>query len=169
MKTRNPESYHHPALEQLQKNASAWIGHMNPGSVDYLAGQTFESPEDGDLDNIQVYSAAVPHPGKLVLTFHSFNRETRSWGPALSTSEIDVEKNDAGQWINFHLPAVHLIKHKFYGFRLKSKDALVAIGEAAWVVRNFFLFGEEWNSKTGDTSDHYYRYFSLAFRAELRA
>ena len=41
---------------------------MNSGPADHLAGQTFQCPEDGSLSNIQVYSIAVSHPGKLTLT-----------------------------------------------------------------------------------------------------
>jgi hypothetical protein len=169
MKTRNPDSHHLPALEQLEKNASSWIGHMNAGSVDYLAGQTFENPAEGDLNGIQVYSDAVPHPGKVMLTFHLFNKESKSWGPVLSSSETEVGNNDAGHWINFNLPTVHLDKNKTYGFRLKSTDALIAIGEAVWLAKNSFTYGEEWNSRTDESSDHYYKYFSLAFKVELRA
>lgn len=169
MKTMKYASHHHPALEQLQTNTCSWIGHMNAGSVDHLTGQTFECPDDGELETIHVYSAAVPHPGKVILTLHSFDNETKTWGPVLSSSEIKVENDDAENWINFPLPAVHLHKSNTYGFRLKSPDAFVAIGEAAWPVKSPFKYGEEWNSNNNDSQDHYYRYFSLAFKVELRA
>jgi hypothetical protein len=169
MKTMKYASHHHPALEQLQTNTCSWIGHMDAGSVDHLAGQTFECPDDGELDNIQVYSAAVPHPGKVILTLHSFDSRTKTWGPILSSSEIKVGNDDAEHWMHFRLPAVVLHKNNTYGFRLKSPDALVAVGEAVWPGKSPFVYGEEWNSNNNDRSDHYYRYFSLAFKVEMRA
>ncbi len=52
---------------------------------------------------------------------------------------------------------------------LKSPDTLVAIGEAAWSSKNPFTYGEEWNINNIEKTDHYYRYFSLAFKVDLRA
>ena len=40
-------------------------------------------------------------------------------------------------------PSLH--KDNMYGFRLKSPDTLVAIGEAAWSSKDPFSYGEEWN------------------------
>ncbi|TAL48235.1 MAG: hypothetical protein EPN92_03970 [Chitinophagaceae bacterium] len=169
MKTTKFASHSHPALAQLHKNACLWIGHMNVGSADHFAGQTFQCPGDGALDSIQVYSIAVSRPGKVILTLHTFDKKTKSWGPVLSSSEIEVNKNDVESWMEFQLPAVELHKDNTYGFRLKSPDTLVALGEAAWPSKSPFAYGEEWNINNIDNKDHYYRYFSLAFKVELRA
>jgi hypothetical protein len=159
----------HPALEQLHRNTCLWIGHMNSGQADHLAGQTFQCPEDGLLKKIQVYSIAVSHPGKLILTLHEFDKQRKTWGQILSSVEIEVDENDTENWMQFPLESVQLHKDKTYGFRLKSPDTLVAIGEAAWASTSPFVYGEEWNTNNIENKDHYYRYFSLAFKVELRA
>jgi hypothetical protein len=169
MKTTTFGNHLHPALEQLHRNTCLWIGHMNSGHADHLAGQTFQCPEEGSLSKIQVYSIAVSHPGKLILTLHEFDKQRKNWGQVLSSAEIEVDENDAENWIQFPLQTVHLHKDNTYGFRLKSPDTLVAIGEAAWSSKSPFVYGEEWNTNNIENKDHYYRYFSLAFKVELRA
>jgi hypothetical protein len=169
MKTTTFGNHLHPALEQLHRNTCLWIGHMNPGSAEHLAGQTFQCPEDGSLKKIQVYSIAVSHPGKLILTLHEFDKQGKKWGQVLSSAEIEVDENDGENWMQFPLQSVQLHKEKTYGFRLKSPDTLVAIGEAAWSSTAPFVYGEEWNANNIENKDHYFRYFSLAFKVELRA
>ena len=169
MKTTTFGNHLHPALEQLHRNTCLWIGHLNSGPADHFAGQTFQCPEEGSLSNIQVYSIAVSHPGRLILTLHEFDKQRKNWGQVLSSAEIEVDENDAGNWIQFPLQTVHLHKDRTYGFRLKSPDTLVAIGEAAWSSKDPFTYGEEWNINNIENKDHYYRYFSLAFKVELRA
>lgn len=169
MKTKSLGRHLHPALEQLHRNTSLWIGHTNFGPADHFAGQTFQCPEDGWIKNIQVYLIAVSHPGKLILTLNEFDKQRRNWGDILSSVEIEVDENDAENWVRFPLQSVQLHKDTTYGFRLKSPDTLVAIGEAAWPNTSPFAFGVEWNIDNIDNEDHYYRYFSLAFRVELRA
>ena len=169
MKTTTLGNHLHPALEQLHRNTCHWIGHMNAGSADHLAEQTFQCPEDGSLKKIQVYSIAVSHPGKLILTLHEFDKQRKNWGQVLSSAEIEVDENNTENWMQFPLQSVQLHKDKTYGFRLKSPDTLVAIGEAAWSSTSPFAYGEEWNINNIENKDHYYRYFSLAFKVELRA
>ena len=169
MKTMNFGNHLHPALEQLHRNTCLWIGHMHSGPADHLAGQTFQCPEDGSLSQIQVYSIAVSHPGKLILTLHEFDKQRKNWGNVLSSSEIGVDENDAENWMEFPLQSVQLRKDSTYGFRIKSPDTLVALGEAAWPSKSPFAYGEEWNINNIENKDHYYRYFSLAFKVELRA
>ncbi|HET9433445.1 MAG TPA: hypothetical protein VFO37_06790 [Chitinophagaceae bacterium] len=169
MKTTPLGRHLHPALEQLHRNTCLWIGHANFAPADRLAGQTFQCPEDGLLKNIQVYSIAVSHPGKLILTLHEFDKQRKNWGAILSSVEIEVEESDAGNWIQFPVQSVQLHKDTTYGFRLKSPDTLVAIGEAAWPNTSPFAYGVEWNINRIDNEDCYYRYFSLAFKVELRA
>jgi hypothetical protein len=162
-------SHPHSALEQLKKNSCSWIGRNVTGSMQHASGQTFECPDDGELDNIQVYSTAVPHPGKVILTLHAFDKNTKTWGPVLSTSEIEVTRGDADHWMSFPLPAIPLHKDSTYGFRLSSPDAFVGIGEAAWPSKSPFMYGEEWHGDSAHKNDQYFRYFSLAFKVELRA
>ena len=168
MKTTTFGNHLHPALEQLHRNTSLWVGHLNSGP-DHLAGQTFQCPEDCSLSKIQVYSIAVSHPGRLILTLHEFDKQRKTWGQVLSSSELAVDANDAENWIQFPLQNVHLRKDNTYGFRLKSPDTFVAIGEAAWSSKNPFSYGEEWSINNIENKDHYYRYFTLAFKVELRA
>lgn len=140
---------------------------MDTDSAEHAAGQTFQCPHDGELDTIQVYSISVPHPGRVILTLHQFDRESRYWGPALTSSEIEVDKKDVEHWVRFDFPSVPLHKNNTYGFRLKSPDALVGIGEAAWPSRSPFAYGEEWHVDDYHNKELYYQYFSLAFKVEL--
>ncbi|HEV8272178.1 MAG TPA: hypothetical protein VGQ04_12795, partial [Chitinophagaceae bacterium] len=104
-----------------------------------------------------------------ILTLHEFDKQRKNWGQVLSSVEIEVDENDAENWMQFPLQSIRLHKDKNYGFRLKSPDTLVAIGEAAWSNKNPFAYGEEWNINNIENKDYYYRYFSLAFKVELRA
>ncbi len=169
MKTTFPGQDLHPALEQLHRNTCLWIGHMDSGPADHFAGQTFECPDEGSLNKIQVYSTTVSHPGTITLTVHEFDKRAKKWGPVLTSSEIAIDENDADNWMQFPLHNLHLHKDNTYGFRLKSSDALVALGENAWPSKNPFAYGEEWSINNIENKDHYYRYFSLAFKVELRA
>ena len=169
MKTTNAGIHLHPSLEQLHRNTSLWIGHMNAGPADHLAGQTFQCPEDGSLKKIQVYSVVVSHPGKIILSLYEFDKQRKKWGNMISSSELDVDENDNENWMQFPLQSIPLQKDNSYAFRLQSPDTLVAIGEAAWPSKYPFEYGEEWNINNIENEDHYYKYFSLAFKVELRA
>lgn len=169
MKTMNFGNHLDPSLEQLHRNTCLWIGHMNAGPADHYAGQTFHCPQDGSLKKIQVYSIAVSHGGKIILTVHEFDEHRKKWGRILSSSEIEVDENDTENWVQFPLQSIQLKRDTTYGFRLQSPDALIAIGEAAWPSKYPFEYGEEWSINNLENKDHYYKYFSLAFRVELRA
>lgn len=169
MKATNFGNHLPPSLEQLHKNTCLWIGHMDAGPIDHFAGQTFECPNDGALNRIQVYSIAVSHPGKVILTLHEFDKESKSWGNILSSSEIGVDETNIDHWVQFPLQSIQLRKDNVYGFRLQSPDTLIAIGEAAWPSKYPFEYGEEWSINNVENKDHYYKYFSLAFKIELRA
>ena len=93
----------------------------------------------------------------------------KEFSSVLSSVETEVDESDAGNWIQFPVQSVRLHKHTTYGFRLKSPDTLVAIGEAAWPNTSPFAYGVEWNVNNMDNEDRYYRYFTLAFKVELRA
>lgn len=158
-----------PVLTQTQNNTTFWIGHLNPDPVEHFAGQTFTCPTEGDLDNIQVLSSAVANPGKLVLTLHHFDPDKRTWGPELSTSTVTVERNNKSAWIQFELPSIKLERGRHYGFKLVAPDAFVAIGEAVTGNKEPFENGQEWTGSSRDKEGHYFTYFSLAYKVELKA
>jgi hypothetical protein len=87
----------------------------------------------------------------------------------ISSSEIEVNENDSENWMEFPITSTQLHKDNTYGFRLTSPDTMVALGEAAWPSKYPFKYGEEWNVNNLENKEHYYRYFSLAFKVELRA
>jgi hypothetical protein len=158
----------HPVITQLQNNTTLWIGHLQTDPTDHFAGQIFSCPADGELNNIQVFSAAVQNPGEMVLTLHAFDAEHKNWGPQLVTATIEVQKSDEEKWIRFNLPPMTLQKNESYGFRLHTNNGMIALGEAAAGIQNPFT-GEEWHADSIDQDGHYYKYFSLAFKVELCA
>ena len=169
MKTEKYSSHPNPVLTQLKSNASFWIGHMYADPAERIGGQTFLCPADGELDNIQVYSAAVQNPGKVVLTLHAFDCEAKKWGPVLASTEMEVDKKYSENWIRFQLSSIFLHKNNNYGFRIASSDALIALGEEVWPNNSPFICGEEWTGNNLENHGQYFRYFSLAFRVEMRA
>ncbi len=156
-------------LRKRKTNTTLWIGHLQTDPTDHFGGQTFQCPSEGLLDNIQLYSSAVQYPGEIILTFHEFDNKTKTWGPSIGSSNLALRKGDEARWIRFGFSPVALQKENVYGFRLQSKDALVAIGEAASGTRQPFLFGHEWNADSKNERGHYFSYFSLAFKVEMCA
>src|SRR5262245_49990124 len=116
-------------LTQPSNNTTTWIGHLQSDPISHLAGQTFISPENGKLDNIQIYSSLVQYPGELTLTLHEFDTNSKSWTSAFADSSFTVSKTDRDKWLTFRFDSPELIKDKSYGFRLHSYDALIGIGE----------------------------------------
>ncbi|HEX7845426.1 MAG TPA: hypothetical protein VF476_06445 [Chitinophagaceae bacterium] len=168
MKTTQQSSHPKPVITQTQNNTTLWIGHLQTDPTDHFAGQTFICPNDGLLDNIQVYSASVQYPGDLRMTLHEFDAAAKIWGPAIAEATLSVEKKDGAKWIQFDLPSIQLQKGKSYGFRLNAHNALIALGEAATGNTQPFT-GQEWNADSKDQKGHYFSYFSLAFKVELCA
>jgi len=169
MKTTTSGNHLHPALEQLHRNTCRWIGHINSGPADHFAGQTFKCPSEGLLDNIQVYSSAVQHPGEMSLTLHEFDDNTKTWGPSICNSSVQLQRGDDAKWIRFDLHPIALRKGATYGFRLQTSNALIGIGEAATGTKEPFTFGHEWSGDSKDMQGRFFTYFSLAFKVELRA
>jgi len=155
-----------PVITQVENNTTIWVGHLQTDPTDHFAGQTFTCPCSGDLNNIQVYSAAVQSPGEIMLSLHAFDEEKKSWGPVLASATREIEKNDEEKWIRFELPPMPLHKNDNYGFRLYANNAMVAIGEAA--AQSPFK-GKEWHANSNDQYGHYFNYFSLAFKVEMCA
>ena len=168
METVNNYGRSRPVITQTLNNTTLWVGHLQTDPNDHFAGQTFECPATGELNNIQIFSSAVHRPGEMLLTVHAFDAATKAWGPALVSSSVEIDRNDSSKWLRFDLPSVVLQKGETYGFRLQAKDAFVAVGEAASGILNPFE-GEEWHADTQDTQGRFYKYFSLAYKVEMCA
>lgn len=162
-------SYARPVLSQAQNNTTLWIGHLASDPTDHFAGQTFSCPDNGNLDNIQLFSAAVQCEGEIILTLHEFDPASKTWGKSIATSSLEVKRSDNSKWILFDLPPVELNKGTTYGFQVHANKAMVGLGEAATGTRQPFTYGHEWSADSSNARGHYYSYFSLAFRVELRA
>jgi hypothetical protein len=169
METFKTGSHPRPVISQAEKNTTLWIGHLQSDPTDHYGGQTFTCPSDGQLDNIQLYATAIQYPGEVQLTLHEFDPETKTWGPSLAESSLEVKKDDHEKWISFQLPSLHLNKASTYGFRVHTSNGMIGLGEAACDNQNPFTFGHEWNADSINQRGHYYSYFSLAFKVELRA
>ena len=168
METTKHASHPRPVLTQTQNNTTLWIGHLQTDPMEHFAGQTFKCPSDGLLDNIQVYSSAVQQPGEMSLTLHEFNNNTKTWGPSIGNSTVGLQRGDDAKWIRFELQPAPLHKDIMYGFRLQTSNALIGIGEAASGNKDPFTFGNEWSADSKDIEGHFFTYFSLAFKVELR-
>ena len=169
METFKNGSHPRPVLTQAENNTTLWIGHLQTDPTDHFGGQTFSCPSDGQLDNIQLYASAVQTPGKMQLTLHEFNAATKTWGASIGESMVEVNKTDDQKWIRFGLPHLNLKKNTTYGFRVHTSNAMIGLGEAAHDNQHPFTFGHEWKADSRDQKGHYYSYFSLAFKIELRA
>jgi hypothetical protein len=167
METRKKSSHPQPVLSQAKNNSTHWIGHLHTDPTDHFAGQTFACPAEGQLDNIQLYSAAVQNSGEVVMTLHEFDPATKVWGPSIGSSTLEVQKDDNNKWIRFGLPPVYLHKDAIYGFRVQAHKAMVGLGEAATGTKQPFTFGHEWSADSKNQRGHYYSYFSLAFKVEM--
>lgn len=158
-----------PILTQAENNTTLWIGHLQTDPTDHFGGQTFTCPTQGQLDNIQLYADTVQYPGEIQLTLHEFDPLSKTWGAAIGESSVGVDKNDHRKWIRFSLPPVQLKQGITYGFRVQTSNAMVGLGEAARDNEHPFTFGHEWHADSKNQEGHFYTYFSLAFKVELRA
>ncbi|MEO7922100.1 MAG: hypothetical protein ABIR30_00320 [Chitinophagaceae bacterium] len=166
MQTTKPSS--HPVLSQTRNNTTLWIGHLQADANDRFAGQTFTCPADGLLNNIQVYSTTVHHPGDVAMTLHEFDPAARTWGAAIGDAIMSLEKNDDARWLRFNLQPVALKRDATYGFRLQSRNAMIGLGEAASDSKQPFT-GHEWNGNSKNEQGYYFTYFSLAYKIEMCA
>lgn len=166
---QNTRQSSHPVISQTVNNTTLWIGHLHADPNDHLAGQTFSCPNDSLINNIQVFSAIVQQPGDLSLTLHEFDPESKNWGPSIANATLSLERGDVSKWISFTLQPVELKKNAAYGFRLRSDNGLIGIGEAASQAHRPFVFGQEWKGDSDTGKGNFYRYFSLAFKVGLSA
>lgn len=169
MKTINKNAPFFAVVEQVLNNATSWIGHRCHND-DVISGQTFIAPKEGDLAAIEIFSAIVTKPGKVIMTLHLFDREHKSWGPAVKTTSINIQTNEAGRWLAFDMPGMHLDKGQSYGFRLQSPDTLIGVGEAAGNhSKPPFSYGQEWQFTDEQSEGKSFSYFSLAFKVDMKA
>jgi len=96
-------------------------------------------------------------------------KEKKTWCLPLGNPPSNFYKGDASRWISFNLEPVSLKKDAAYGFRLKTENAMIGIGEAASHSHQPFSFGQAWKGDSKNEKGHYYRYFSLAFKVEMVA
>ena len=169
METMKKSSHPHPVITQAKNNSTHWIGHLQTDPTDHYAGQTFACPSEGQLDNIQLYSTAVQHAGDVQMTLHEFDPRTKNWGPSICSTTLQVQKGDDAKWLRFVLPPIYLHKNVTYGFRVRTDNAMVGLGEAATGTQQPFTFGHEWSGDSTNQGGIYYSYFSLAFKVELCA
>ena len=156
-------------LTQAENNTTLWIGHLQTDPTDHFGGQTFICPAEGNLDSIQLFASAVQYPGEVQLTLHEFDAVNKTWGASLGNCTMPVHKEDDHRWIRFSFPTLSLKKSSAYGFRVKTNNALIGLGEAACASQQPFTFGQEWNADSIDQRGHFYSYFSLAFKVEMSA
>jgi hypothetical protein len=169
MQLTKHDSHRRPVLTQAENNTTIWIGHLRSDTTDHFAGQTFKCPAEGFLDNIQIYASTVHYPGEITMTFYEFDAQAKNWGPSIASSTIFLQRDNASSWIKFDLEGISLFRDINYGFRLKSPEALIGLGEAASVNKEPFSFGHEWNGDSVNEKGNFFTYFSLAFKVELRA
>ena len=158
----------YPVITQTENNTTLWIGHLQSDHTDRFAGQTFTCPATGDLNNIQVYSVVVHSPGRIMLSLHAFDEETKSWGPVLASAITAIEKTDEDTWIRFEMPPMPLHKYATYGFRLFADHGMIALGETVTTGQKPFN-GQEWHADSNNQTGEFYNYFSLAFKVEMCA
>jgi hypothetical protein len=169
MKTE-PKKFLTPVVQQVTNNTTSWIGHRSRDNENVVTGQTFIAPSGGDLEAIEVFSSIVTKPGKVIMTLHSFDPQHKSWGPALSTSSVDINNTETGKWLAFNMPGTHLDKGQAYGFRLESHDTFIGVGEAAGShTTPPFAAGQEWQFTKSQSKGKCFSYFSLAFKVDMRA
>jgi len=158
-----------PILSQTRNNTTTWIGHLQNETVDHFSGQTFKCPDDGILDNIQVYASMIQRPGEVQLTLYEFDDTSKNWSHSIAASSVYVSMKNEGDWISFMLPHVLLSGGKTYGFRLHSNNAMLGIGEWARGNHEPCVYGQEWNADSNNKDGVFFTWFSLAFKVEMVA
>ena len=159
-----------PAIQQPASNATTWIGNHKYDNKHTITGQTFTAPYDGDLESIEVFVSMVTTPGNVIMTLHSFDPESRSWGPVLGTATLPFSRDDNGKWKSFPLPGLRLNKGKTFGFRLDSPTCYIGVGESVGsILSPLMINGQEWKFTNTDQKGQSFSYFSLAFKVAVRA
>ena len=158
------------AIQQTTSNATTWIGNHKYDNKHTIGGQTFTAPYDGDLESIEVFVSMVATPGNVIMTLHSFDPESRTWGPVLGSANVSFTRDDNGNWKSFALPGLRLNKGKTYGFRLDSPSCYIGVGESIGSNQSpLMIIGQEWKFTNTDQKGQSFSYFSLAFKVAVRA
>jgi len=170
MKTSSKNPHQLAVVQQVANNTTSWIGFRPRDNEHVVTGQTFISPTEADLESIEVFSAIITKAGHVTMTLHSFDRQENCWGPALGSVTLNIHKEEAGKWLAFCMPGLHLDKGKAYGFRLESPDTYLGVGEAVGShMKPPFGAGQEWQFTDKHQDGRCFSYFSLAFKVEVRA
>lgn len=155
-----------PILTQMVHNTTSWVGHFELDPRTREAGQVFASPEETELEGIEIFTDLVHHPGRVLLELYRFDGDQREWGSLLASAEREVAHSDDSSWIQFRVDPVHLEKGKQYGFIVSSQEAFVALGEAAWPNDAAHPWGKEYTASDSDADGHFYDHFSLAYKLD---
>ena len=159
-----------PVVEQITNNATSWVGHRPGDKKETVSGQTFIAPTSGLLGTIEVYSTMVTHPGKVVMSLHTFDPGQNTWGPVLGSTSVELIYSDTNKWISFNIPGLQLEKGRTYGFKMESPDSYFGVGEAAGSSKKPpFTTGQEWRFTANNQKGDSFSYLSLAFKVGLRA
>ena len=170
METKKVKPPLRAVVEQTTNNVTSWIGHWQGDTKNRISGQTFICPSDGELDSIEIFSAHVSRSGPLNLTIHLFDAGTKTWGPVLQSSKVELNSSDINKWISFPLNGLQLNQGTGYGFRLKTESGLIGVGEAAGSnVHMPYNEGKKWFATSEEQPGSYYKYLSLAFKIDMRA
>ncbi len=166
METFKSGSHPRPVISQAENNTTLWIGHLQSDPTDHFGGQTFTCPSDGQLDNIQLWCFSNPISRRYPINpswiwSRNKNVGTFSWWIITGGKKRWSWKMDP---LSFTITP---IKQSRYGFRVNTSNAMIGLGEAVCHNQNPHLA----TSRNGDSINqrgHYYSYFSLAFKVELR-
>lgn len=165
MKTLQTPSNAKFMVTQLNHSSTSWIGRNNNEMNDTKRGQTFFSTDEVDVQAIDIYPSLVLHPGKMTMTIHHFKESSKTWGPPILSTSVNLQISDSGNWKSINTPGLHLYKGQHYGFRLECPQSLIGLGEA--VGSNSMplpINGQEWKFSNIDQKGHSYSFFSLAFK-----
>ena len=166
MKTGNNSSQY-SILSQLFHNTSSWIGHYINDTALREAGQVFQCPENAQLERIEVFSELVQQPGNVQMKIYRFDEANQQWGSLLGSASLLVKRDDTLRWVGFNIVPLSLQKGENYGFILRSDDAFVALGEAAWPTHTEHHCGKEWTGINYGDQGQFYDHFSLAYKIDL--
>jgi hypothetical protein len=170
METNHSKPLLKPVVQQSTHNTTSWIGHRQGETNEHISGQTFTCPSAGQLDCIEIFSVYVNKKIPVDLTLYPFDTERKIWGAPLATSTVEFNTADTEKWMCFPLKGLQLSKDKVYGFKLKTNDGLLGVGEAAVCLNQLpYAGGQEWAANTKDQAGKYFSYLSLAFKVDLRA
>lgn len=156
--------------EQTEHNVTGWVGHHPGDFQDMSRGQTFQSNKEADINRVEVFTEVVMHPGTVTLTLHSFDPISGAWGPELSKTITNLDRNNEGGWLAFDVPNLHVNKGESYGFRLESDDSYFGVGEVAGSAgKPPLICGQEWLFSTQGKPLNAFNYFSLSFKIKAAA